>query len=56
MLKTSASFAAKMFQRSGSDEFVTALRKSVDKVPIPKPAASREELREVYIIARGFEH
>jgi 23S rRNA (uridine2552-2'-O)-methyltransferase len=53
-LKTGATFAAKMFQGSGSDEYVKELRKSFDKVLIRKPAASRAQSREVYIVAKGF--
>jgi len=53
-LKPGASFAAKMFQGSGSDEYVKELRKSFEKVLIRKPAASRAQSREVYIVAKGF--
>jgi 23S rRNA (uridine2552-2'-O)-methyltransferase len=53
-LKPGATFAAKMFQGSGSDEYVKELRKSFEKVLIRKPAASRKESREVYIVAKGF--
>ena len=53
-LKTGATFAAKMFQGSGSDEYVKELRKSFEKVVIRKPAASRAQSREVYIVAKGF--
>jgi 23S rRNA (uridine2552-2'-O)-methyltransferase len=53
-LAPGAAFAAKMFQGSGSDEFMKELRKSFEKVLIRKPAASRKESREVYIVAKGF--
>jgi 23S rRNA (uridine2552-2'-O)-methyltransferase len=53
-LKPGATFAAKMFQGSGSDEYVKDLRKSFEKVLIRKPAASRAQSREVYIVAKGF--
>ena len=53
-LKPGATFAAKMFQGSGSDEYVKELRKSFEKVLIRKPAASRKESREVFIVAKGF--
>jgi 23S rRNA (uridine2552-2'-O)-methyltransferase len=53
-LKPGATFAAKMFQGSGSDEYVKVLRKSFEKVLIRKPAASRAQSREVYIVAKGF--
>jgi 23S rRNA (uridine2552-2'-O)-methyltransferase len=53
-LKPGATFVAKMFQGSGSDEYLKELRKSFEKVLIRKPAASRAESREVYIVAKGF--
>jgi len=53
-LKRGANFTAKMFQGSGSDEYVKELRKSFEKVLIRKPAASRAQSREVYIVAKGF--
>jgi 23S rRNA (uridine2552-2'-O)-methyltransferase len=43
-----------MFQGSGSDQYVKELRTSFEKVLIRKPAASRAESREVYIVAKGF--
>jgi 23S rRNA (uridine2552-2'-O)-methyltransferase len=53
-LKRGATFVAKMFQGSGSDQYVKDLRVSFEKVVIRKPAASRAESREVYIVAKGF--
>ena len=53
-LKPGATFVAKMFQGSGSDQYVKDLRKSFEKVLIRKPDASRKESREVYIVAKGF--
>lgn len=53
-LKPGATFVAKMFQGSGSDQYVKELRSSFEKVLIRKPAASRAESREVYIVAKGF--
>ena len=53
-LKPGGNFAAKMFQGSGSDQYVKDLRTSFTKVLIRKPAASRAESREVYIVAKGF--
>ena len=53
-LKPEATFVAKMFQGSGSDDYVKELRKSFEKVLIRKPAASRAQSREVYIVAKGF--
>jgi 23S rRNA (uridine2552-2'-O)-methyltransferase len=53
-LKPGASFAAKMFQGSGSDEYLKTLRTHFSKVLIRKPSASRKESREVYLVAKGF--
>ena len=53
-LKSHANFAAKMFQGSGSDQYLKELRTHFDKVTVRKPAASRKESREVYLVARGF--
>jgi 23S rRNA (uridine2552-2'-O)-methyltransferase len=53
-LAPGATFAAKMFQGSGSDDYMKELRKHFEKVLIRKPAASRKESREVYIVAKGF--
>ncbi len=53
-LKSHADFVAKMFQGSGSDQFLKELRTHFEKVMVRKPAASRKESREVYVVARGF--
>jgi len=53
-LKPGAAFVAKMFQGEGSDAYLKELRRSFDKVSIRKPAASRPESREVYIVAKGI--
>lgn len=53
-LKPGATFAAKMFQGSGSDQYLKELRTHFEKVLIRKPAASRKESREVYLVAKGF--
>jgi 23S rRNA (uridine2552-2'-O)-methyltransferase len=53
-LKPGATFAAKMFQGSGSDEYLKELRKHFSKVSIRKPEASHKESREVYLVAKGF--
>lgn len=53
-LKPGASFVAKMFQGSGSDQYLKELRAHFAKVLIRKPAASRKESREVYLVAKGF--
>ncbi len=53
-LKSHGDFAAKMFQGSGSDQFLKELRAHFEKVMIRKPAASRKESREVYVVAKRF--
>ncbi len=53
-LKPGANFAAKMFQGSGSDEYLKELRKHFAKVLVRKPEASRKKSREVYLVAKGF--
>jgi 23S rRNA (uridine2552-2'-O)-methyltransferase len=53
-LEPGATFVAKMFQGSGSDQYLKELRAHFDKVSIRKPAASRKESREVYLVAKGF--
>lgn len=53
-LKPGATFVAKMFQGSGSDDWLKDLRTSFQKVSIRKPGASRPESREVYVLAKGF--
>jgi 23S rRNA (uridine2552-2'-O)-methyltransferase len=53
-LKPGATFVAKMFQGSGSDQYIKELRLHFDKVVIRKPEASRKESREVYLVAKGF--
>lgn len=53
-LKPGATFVAKMFQGAGSDEYLKVLRTQFGKVLIRKPAASRKESREVYVVAKDF--
>lgn len=53
-LKPGSGFAAKMFQGSGSDQYLKELRAHFEKVLIRKPEASRKESREVYVVAKGF--
>jgi 23S rRNA (uridine2552-2'-O)-methyltransferase len=53
-LKPGATFVAKLFQGAGSDQYIKELRTHFSKISIRKPAASRKESREVYIVAKGF--
>jgi 23S rRNA (uridine2552-2'-O)-methyltransferase len=54
VLKPKGDFVAKVFQGTGSEEFLKDLRTSFEKVLIRKPAASRARSREVYMVAKGF--
>jgi 23S rRNA (uridine2552-2'-O)-methyltransferase len=53
-LKPDGVFLVKAFQGSGYDEFLRSLRASFDKVAVRKPAASRGESTELYLLARGL--
>ena len=53
-LKPGGSFAVKLFQGEGSDEYIKDVRSSFDKVVVRKPEASRPRSREVYVVAKGF--
>ena len=53
-LKPGATFVAKRFLGAGSDQYVKEWRTSFEKVLIRKPAASRKQSREVYVVAKGF--
>jgi 23S rRNA (uridine2552-2'-O)-methyltransferase len=54
VLKPKGDFVVKVFQGTGSEDFLKDLRTSFDKVLIRKPAASRSRSREVYMVAKGF--
>lgn len=45
---------AKLFQGTGFDELVAAVRRRFKRVAVRKPKASRPESREVYLVAQGF--
>jgi 23S rRNA (uridine2552-2'-O)-methyltransferase len=47
-------FLVKVFQGSGSDEFLREIRGSFAQVMIRKPKASRSRSNEIYILAKGF--
>ncbi len=47
-------FVAKLFQGAGSDAWLADVRKLFATVRIVKPKASREESREVYVVAQGL--
>jgi len=52
-LKPGGDFVFKLFQGTGTDLFLAALRKRYAKVNIRKPPASRARSREVYVVATG---
>jgi 23S rRNA (uridine2552-2'-O)-methyltransferase len=52
VLSEKGGFLVKVFQGSGFDAFLVAVRKNFKKVIIRKPKASRDRSREVYILAR----
>ena len=53
-LRSGGAFVTKVFQGEGFDELVRECRKRFKSVKIRKPAASRQESRETYIVATGF--
>lgn len=44
----------KLFQGSGTNEYVQLARERFERVRLIKPAASRARSREIYLLARGF--
>ena len=54
VLAPNGSFAVKVFQGEGFDEYMRDVRSSFSKVITRKPKASRPRSREVYLLARGF--
>ena len=53
-LKSEGVFLVKVFQGVGYQEFLKTLKLAFDKVVVRKPAASRDESAEQYLLARGF--
>lgn len=53
-LKPDGAFLVKVFQGSGYDEFLRALRGAFAKVAVRKPEASRGESAEQYLLGRGL--
>jgi len=53
-LGSKGTFIAKIFMGEGFEEVVADCRKRFKTVRIRKPAASRQESRETYIVATGF--
>ncbi|TDJ46867.1 MAG: 23S rRNA (uridine(2552)-2'-O)-methyltransferase RlmE [Gammaproteobacteria bacterium] len=53
-LRPGGSLVVKLFHGEGFDAFVRAVRPSFEGVKVRKPAASRPESRETYLVARNF--
>jgi 23S rRNA (uridine2552-2'-O)-methyltransferase len=56
ILKPGGSFVAKVFQGSGVDNLMKALRSCFNCVKIRKPESSRARSREIYIVATEFRY
>ena len=52
-LQAEGVFMVKVFQGAGYDEYLRSIRKAFGKVVVRKPASSRGESAEQYIVARG---
>lgn len=53
-LKREGALLVKIFQGAGYDEYLGSLRRAFSKVVVRKPAASRGESAEQFLLARGF--
>jgi 23S rRNA (uridine2552-2'-O)-methyltransferase len=53
-LKPEGGLLVKIFQGAGYDEYLRSLRRAFRKVVVRKPAASRDESAEQYLLARGL--
>jgi 23S rRNA (uridine2552-2'-O)-methyltransferase len=54
ILKPGGAFVAKVFQGGAEGELLAALKRAFAEVRHAKPAASRAESAETYVIAKGF--
>jgi 23S rRNA (uridine2552-2'-O)-methyltransferase len=54
LLKPGGAFVAKVFQGGTEGDLLAALKKSFAEVRHAKPAASRSESAETYVVAKGF--
>jgi len=53
-LEPGGNFLVKVFQGTGSDDFMREMRSCFDSVQVRKPDASRPRSREVYLLGRGL--
>jgi 23S rRNA (uridine2552-2'-O)-methyltransferase len=54
VLKPEGSFITKVFQGEGFEELIREARQRFRRVKLRKPAASRRESREMYLVATGY--
>jgi len=54
VLNPGGGFVVKVFQGEGFDPYLKAVRESFSRVVTRKPAASRQQSREVYLVATGY--
>jgi 23S rRNA (uridine2552-2'-O)-methyltransferase len=54
VLKPGGGFVAKVFQGGAEGSLLAALKRAFAEVRHAKPAASRAESAETYVVARGF--
>ncbi len=54
VLRKGGSFAVKVFQGEGSEQFLRDLKADFSSVKVRKPDASRDRSSEVYMVATGF--
>ncbi|HWD58476.1 MAG TPA: RlmE family RNA methyltransferase [Stellaceae bacterium] len=54
LLRPGGAFVAKVFQGGAAGELLAALKQSFAEVRHAKPAASRAESAETYVVAKGF--
>ncbi|MCF1427302.1 MAG: 23S rRNA (uridine(2552)-2'-O)-methyltransferase RlmE [Shewanella sp.] len=54
VLAPNGSFAVKVFQGEGSDEYMKAVKEAFKTVKTRKPNSSRPRSREVYLVATGY--
>ena len=54
LLKPGGAFVAKVFQGGAAGELLAALKQAFAEVRHAKPAASRAESAETYVVAKGF--
>ena len=54
LLKPGGAFVAKVFQGGATGDLLAALKRSFAEVRHAKPAASRAESAETYVVAKGF--